>query len=64
MKAIDPRTLSDIDLLLYVAMGPLPRPGWPGRRRLIARRLAEVALVAAGVVVAGYLLVLGLWIVA
>ena len=44
MNATDPRKLGDRALLAYLLLGDLPRPGWPGRRLAIARRLLEVAV--------------------
>lgn len=52
MSIVDPRDLDDRAMLAYWILGDLPRPGWPGRRRVIARRLAQLALVAAAVAVA------------
>lgn len=56
MKAIDPRSLSDIDLLLYVAMGPEPRSA--------RRTIRELVTVIGGVLAVGFggwLLVVFLW---
>lgn len=44
MNVVDPRELGDRALLAYLLLGDLPRPGWPGRRRAVARRLLEVAV--------------------
>ncbi len=44
MDTFDPRELGDRALLVHLLFGDLPRPGWPGRRRAIARRLLEVAV--------------------
>lgn len=49
MTDLDPRSLGDRQLLAYLALGPLPRSGWPGRRRLIVRRVLALALTAVGV---------------
>lgn len=49
MNAIDPRELSDKALLAYLLVGSLPRPGWPNRGRVIARRLLQLAAIAASV---------------
>jgi hypothetical protein len=48
VNLVDPRELSDRELFAYLLLGDLPRPGWPGRRRAVARRM----LVVAGVTVA------------
>lgn len=53
MNTVDPRDLSDIDMLLHIAMGPLPKRGWD-RRRVIVRRLAQLIGIAAAVVVVGW----------
>lgn len=46
MTPIDPRSLSDLDLLLYLAMGPEPR----SKRRTIR----DLVKVLAGVLAAGF----------
>lgn len=51
MKAIDPRDLSDIDLLLYVAFGPLPKRGWSNRFRPVLEVIAETVVFVGGIAV-------------
>ena len=55
MNLVDPRELSDHDLFMYLLFGDLGRPGWSGRRRLMAFRMLELAAltVAAAIVVIG-----------
>lgn len=63
MNAIDPRDLSDRDLLVHLLLGELPRYGWE-RRGALVRRMLQVAaltvLIAALVIVASVGVVL-LW---
>lgn len=51
MTTFDPRELSDRDLFRYLLFGDLARPGWPGRRRQLVRRLLVIALITIGVIV-------------
>ena len=64
MNEIDTRGFSDRQLLAYLALGGLPRPGWPGRRRVIAYRALQLVAVALAVLVglaAARLVILVLW---
>ena len=47
MSVVDPRELGDRDLFVYLLLGDLPRAGWAGRRRAIAYRALQVAVMTA-----------------
>lgn len=51
MNGFDPRELDDRALFSYLLFGDLARPGWSGRNRQLALRLATVALMTAGALV-------------
>lgn len=64
MSAVDPRGLSDRALLAYLLLGDLPRRGWPGRGRAIARRMLEVAGLTVGIIAAILAVSIGVLLVA
>lgn len=51
MNAIDPRDYDGRQLIAHLVFGDLPRRGWPGRNRALAKRLVLVAALLVFIVV-------------
>jgi cell division septal protein FtsQ len=56
VNAIDPRELSDRQLMSHLLFGDLPRRGWAGRRRAIVARILRVAALTVAII-AGFVIV-------
>jgi hypothetical protein len=51
VNAIDPRDYDGRQLIAHLVFGDLPRRGWPGRNRELAKRLVLVAALLVFIVV-------------
>ena len=64
MTDLDLARMSDRELLAYIVLGDIPRRGWPGRNRAIARRALSVAgltVVVIAILIAVLALIVVLW---